>query len=579
MPNKDKKEGTSTKMNTIIGIDLGTSTTEAAVIKDGKPVMIVNMENEIITPSAIGIDGNGNWVIGEKARAQYLLSPQNTAIEVKRKIGTDEKITLGRQTHTPVGLSAKLLEYVKIYASQYLDEEITRAVISVPAYFDEIQRQATVRAGMEAGLQVERILNEPTAAALSYGLEHMEEESHILVYDLGGGTFDVTLLEMFDGVLEVKASNGDNQLGGKDFDEKLMEWLNGQFQKKHGVDLRKNTYAAVKLKEEAERCKKTLSAEPSCHVLVPMIIEKAGEPLALDETVTVELFEELTKELLERTHQPIDVVLSDSGILAKEIDRVILVGGSTRMPIVAKDIEQYLGIAPSRAVNPDYAVAEGAAIQAGIIQGTIRQEESIMMTDVNPYTLGIRTMDGMTDDYMSVIIPRNVTIPTTRKQTYYTSWDYQTEAHIEVYQGESAIASSNHFLGDFEVQGIPAKTAGKERLSVEFSYNMNGMLDVKATILSTGADASIKINMLESGKEEEKIDVSKWKEAPGAKQFRTIIRRAEKVLKNPQMHYEPFLEEELEENLYALKKALVTEDQKAAEEAEEELMELLDEFE
>ena len=230
-------------------------------------------------------------------------------------------------------------------------------------------------------------------------------------------------------------------------------------------------------------------------------------------------------------------------------------------------------------MNPDYAVAEGAAIQAGIIQGTIRQEESIMMTDVNPYTLGIRTIDGMTDDYMSVIIPRNVTIPTTRKQTYYTSWDYQTEAHIEVYQGESAIASSNHFLGDFEVQGIPAKTAGKERLSVEFSYNMNGMLDVKATILSTGADASIKINMLESGKEEEKIDVSKWKEAPGAKQFRTIIRRAEKVLKNPQMHYEPFLEEELEENLYALKKALVTEDQKAAEEAEEELMELLDEFE
>ncbi len=565
--------------NTVIGIDLGTSTTEAAVIQDGKPVMIVNMEQEVITPSAIGIDGNGNWVIGEKARAQYLLSPENTAIEVKRKIGTDEKIALGRQTYTPVGLSAKLLEYVKIYASEYLEEEITRAVISVPAYFDDIQRQATIKAGMEAGLQVERILNEPTAAALSYGLEHMEEESHILVYDLGGGTFDVTLLEMFDGVLEVKASNGDNQLGGKDFDEKLMEWLNGQFQKKNGVDLRKNTYAMVKLKEEAERCKKTLSTEQACHVLVPMIAEKAGEPLALDETVTAEQFEELTREMLERTHHPIDVVLADSGILPEEIDRVILVGGSTRMPIVAKDIEQYLGIAPSQAVNPDYAVAEGAAIQAGIIQGTIREDESIMMTDVNPYTLGIRVMDGMTDDRMSVIIPRNVTIPTTRSETYYTSWDYQTVAHIEVYQGESAIASSNHFLGDFEVQQIPAKKAGAEKLGVEFSYNMNGMLDVKATILSTGADASIKINMMEAEKEEERIDVSKWKEAPDAKQFRTIIRRAEKALKDPKMQYEPFLEEELEDTLYDLKEALVTEDLEAAKEAEEDLLDLLEGFE
>lgn len=566
-------------MNTVIGIDLGTSTTEAAVIRDGKPVMIFNMEKEIITPSAIGIDGNGNWVIGEKARAQYLLSPRNTAIEVKRKIGTDEKITLGRQTYTPVGLSAKLLEYVKIYASEYLEEEVTRAVISVPAYFDEIQRQATVRAGLEAGLQVERILNEPTAAALSYGLEHMEEESHILVYDLGGGTFDVTLLEMFDGVLEVKASNGDNQLGGKDFDEKLMEWLNAQFQKKHGVDLRKDTYAMVKLKEEAERCKKTLSTEPACHVLVPMIMEKAGEPLALDETITAEQFEELTKELLERTHRPIDVVLADSGVLPKEIDRVILVGGSTRMPIVAKDIERYLGIAPSQAVNPDYAVAEGAAIQAGIIQGTIRQEDSIMMTDVNPYTLGIRVEDGMTDDRMSVIIPRNVTIPTTRSQIYYTSWDYQTEAHIEVFQGESAIASSNHFLGDFVVQDIPLQKAGEEKIDVEFSYNMNGMLDVKATILSTKADASLKINMLETRETEEQIDVSKWREAPDAKQYRTIIRRAEKALKNPEIQYQPFFEEDLKESLYFLKKALVTEDPVAAKEAEEELMDMLDEFE
>lgn len=563
-------------MNTIIGIDLGTSTTEAAIIMDGKPLMITNPENAVITPSAVGIDASGNWVIGEKARAQYLLSPENTAIEVKRKIGTNEKIALGRQTYTPTGLSAKLLEYVKTYASEYLGEEITHAVISVPAYFDDIQRQETVKAGAEAGLQVERILNEPTAAALSYGLEHIDEESHILVYDLGGGTFDVTMLEMFDGVLEVKASNGDNRLGGKDFDEKLMEWLNEQFKQKHGIDLLKNTFAAVKLKEEAERCKIALSTEPSYHVLVPMITEKAGEPLALDEEITVEQFEELVQDLLERTHHPIDVVLSDSGILPSEIDRVILVGGSTRMPIVTKYIKSYLGIEPTGTVNPDYAVAQGAAIQAGIIQGTIRREDSIIMTDVNPYTLGIRTIDGFTDDRMSVVIPRNVTIPTTRSEIYYTSWDYQTEAHIEVYQGESSIASSNHFLGDFIVQNIPAKRAGSEKISVEFSYNMNGMLDVKASIPSTGTDASIKINLLkEKDYADEQTDVSKWKESPYAKQFRTIIRRTEKTLKGSNFENDPFWEEDLKDSLYNLKTALVTQDLAAAKEAEEELMDLL----
>lgn len=565
--------------NTIIGIDLGTSTTEAAVIQDGKPVMIANMENEVITPSAVGIDKGGNWVVGEKARAQYLLSPENTAIEVKRKIGTDEKIRLGRQSYTPVGLSAKLLEYVKTYASEYLDEEITRAVISVPAYFDDIQRQATVKAGMEAGLMVERIINEPTAAALSYGLDHMEEESHILVYDLGGGTFDVTLLEMFEGVLEVKASNGDNQLGGKDFDEKLMEWLNKQFQEKHGVDLLKDTYAAVKLKEEAERCKKALSSNASYHVLIPMIIEKAGEPLALDETVTAEQFEEMAQALLERTHRPIEVVLADSGILPEEIDQVILVGGSTRMPMVAKDIEEFLKIKPSPAVDPDYAVAQGAAVQGGIIEGSIRQEDSIMMTDVNPYTLGIRVVDGLTDDRMSVVIPRNVTIPVTRSHIYYTCGDYQTDAHIEVYQGESSIASSNHFLGDFIVQGIPAKRAGSEQINVEFSYNMNGMLEVKASILSTGADASIQINMMEDGDfDDEGIDVSNWKESIYAKKFRTVIRRAEKALKNLQAEGELLLQLELEDSLYDLKEALVKGDLEAAEYAEEDLMGILEEL-
>ncbi len=566
-------------MSTIIGIDLGTSTTEAAVIQNGKPLMIFNLENEIITPSAVGLDADGTFVIGEKARAQYLLSPERTAIEVKRKIGTNEKIPLGKDTYTPVELSAKLLEYVKSYASEYLKTEITRAVISVPAYFDDLQRQATVEAGTKAGLEVMRILNEPTAAALSYGLEHMEEESHILVYDLGGGTFDVTLLEMFDGVLEVKASSGDNQLGGKDFDEKIMDWLISQFKSKHGIDLSKDKFAMVKLKEEAERCKKTLSSSSACQVLIPMIAEKSGEPLALDETITVEAFEKMTKDLINRTHPPIDVVLTDSGILAEEIDRVILVGGSTRMPLVAKDIEAYLHMEPAQAVNPDYAVAEGAAIQAGIIEGSIHQEDSIIITDVNPYTLGIRVVDDFSMDRMAVVIPRNVTIPVTRSETYFTSTDYQTVAHIEVYQGESTTASRNHFLGDFEIHGIPAKKAKAERINVEFSYNLNGMLNVTATIPSTGADASIEINMMqEQDSEEETVDVSAWKEAPHAKQFRTIIRRAERMLKDPKVQEDPLLAEDLDAAIYDLKEAILSDDLELAGVCESDLMYLLDEL-
>lgn len=567
-------------MSIIIGIDLGTSTTEAAVMQNGRPLMLFNFENEIITPSVVGIDAQGNFVTGEKARAQYLLEPENTAIEVKRKIGTNEKITLAGQPYTPVELSARLLAYVKAYASEYLKTDITRAVISVPAYFDDLQRQATVEAGVRAGLTVERILNEPTAAALSYGLEHMEEESHILVYDLGGGTFDVTLLEMFDGVLEVKASSGDNRLGGKDFDDKIIDCLVSRFRSGHGIDLTTNKYAMVKLKEEAERCKKTLSTESSCRIQIPMIAEKSGNPLALDEIITAEEFETMTKELISRTHEPIDVVLSDSGILPSQIDRIILVGGSTRMPLVAKDIENYLQMEPAQAVNPDFAVAEGTAIQAGIIEGSITQEDSLIMTDVNPYTLGIRVVDDQSTDRMAVVIPRNITIPVTRRETYFTSGDYQTTAHVEVYQGEHSHASRNHFLGDFLIHGIPPKKARKERILVEFSYNLNGMLNVKASIPSTGADASIEINMMQDSQTgQEKTDVSGWKDTPGARQFRTIIRRAERMLNDPRIQNNPDYseyKEDLEDNIYQLKESLVLDDTHMAEVYEENLLDLLE---
>lgn len=564
-------------VDTIIGIDLGTSTSEAAIIRNGKPEMILNFDGEVITPSAVGVDEDKHFVFGNKAKAQYLMAPEDTVIEVKRKIGTKEKIHMDGREFTPVEVSAMLLSHIKDYVSEYLKEEVSRAVISVPAYFDDLQRQETVEAGKQAGFTVERIINEPTAAALSYGIEHMEEESHILVYDLGGGTFDVTLLEMFGGVLEVKASSGDNKLGGKDFDECLIQWLLRQFRKKEGIDLEKNTAAMVKLKEQAEWCKKELSTQDSCRIVIPFIAQKDGNPVALEETIAVGQFEELVKELVERTHRPIDTVLADSGILPGDIDRILLVGGSTRMPMIGRDLEHYLKKKPSQAVNPDYAVAEGAAIQAGIIEGTISGEDSLVMTDVNPYTLGIHALSDFSMNYMSVVIPRNVTIPTVRKNIYFTSWDDQQEAKIEVYQGESDDVRRNHFLGEFVVSGIPLGAAGEEKVEVEFAYNLNGMLEVKAKIVSTGEEAAVEINMMEQAQTDHAaIDVSKWKDSPYAKKFRTVIRRAERRLKNENL-LDFLYRADLEDALYDLKCALIDEDLELAEVLEEEIMDMLGE--
>ena len=560
-------------MSAIIGIDLGTSTTEAAVYSGGEKRLIPNPEGAIITPSAVGIDESGNWVAGERARAQYLLSPERTAIEVKRKTGSGETIALGKTRYSPVELQAKLLAYVRSYASEFLGEDVSRAVISVPAYFNEIQRRDTIRAGELAGLSVERILNEPTAAAMSYGLEHMDEESHVLVYDLGGGTFDVTLLEMFDGVLEVKASSGDNQLGGKDFDEKLMDWLYQAFFSKHRISLRKDRYAAAKVKEEAEKCKIALSDAESYHVLIPAVCSVNGAPVELDETITRAQFEEMTQELLSRTHDPIDRVLEDGGVTEAELDMVILVGGSTRMPMVARDVQSYLGKEVSRAVHPEYAVAEGAAVQAGMISGEIDPSDGLVMTDVNPYTLGVRTDDDGFGDFMSVIIPRNVTIPVTRTQRYCPSMDYQTQVHIEVFQGESMVASHNHPLGDFMVRDIPPRRAGEEKVDISFSYDMNGILKVSAVLVSTGKEKSIEIDM--TGTREEAPDLSKWKDAEGAKEYRTVIRTAERLLSKTEALPEP-LSEEIRAAVDELKAALVTGRREDAKESGEELRELLE---
>ncbi|MBQ8095268.1 MAG: Hsp70 family protein [Clostridia bacterium] len=567
-------------MNTVIGIDLGTSTTEAAIYRDGKVEMILNLNHEAITPSAVGIDDEGNWVVGQRAMSQFILSPENTAIEVKRKIGTDDLITIGKRAYSPVFLSAKLLEFVRNYASEYLGEDVSNAVISVPAYFNEIQRQETIAAGTQAGLTVERILNEPTAAALSYGLEHMDEESHILVYDLGGGTFDVTLLEMFGGVLEVKASAGDNKLGGKDFDEAIINSLIKDFEKANGVNLRNDRHAMVKLKDEAERCKKALSTDDSYRILIPAITSIKGQPVELDVTLTRKAFEKLVKPLVDRTHSPIDVVLSDSGISAANLDRIILVGGSTRMPLIAADIEAYLGKAPDVAVNPDFAVSEGAAIQAAIISGEIDPSEGLVMTDVNPYSLGIQCVNNFNHDYFSVIIPRNITIPASRTERYFTYSDNQTEVSIKVYQGESQIASHNNELGDFILEGVPPRPAQSESIDVTFSYNLNGMLDVKATIVSTGKDASISINMQNQEKDDEDVTVSydNWKDSPISDDYRAIIRRAERAINH--MSGTNFENASLIENtLNLLKNAIAEDDSDKADDYENTLIGLLHQLE
>lgn len=563
-------------METIIGIDLGTSTTEVAVIRNGKPEIILNFDGEKVTPSVVGIDDSGNILVGESALARQIIAPEQTVIEIKRKMGLNERVHLGKTIFTPEQISAQILSYVKRFVGEYMEEDITKAVISVPAYFDEIQRQATVEAGRQAGFSVERIINEPTAAALSYGLSHLDEESHILVYDFGGGTFDVTLLEMFGGVLEVKASNGDNQLGGKDFDQKLIDFLVERFEEKNGVDLRKDIYAMTRLKSEAIKCKIALSSNEQSEIIIPMIANKDGKPLALEETITRNQFEELISELVERTHEPIDIVLNDSGVSEKDLGMILLVGGSTRVPIIKEDIAQYLGKEPVQAIDPDYAVAEGAAIQAGILSGALDGDDSIVITDVNPYTLGIRALSYDDFDYMSVIIPRNTTIPVTKKELYYTSWDNQTSALIEVFQGESSTASHNHCLGTFHIEGIPSRRAGLEKIEVSFSYNLNGMLNVEAYIPSTGNAAKITIDMLnQDDKKEQRIDVSNWKKSPLAPDFRPLVRRCEKWLSSGKIAEEDL--EYVQDCLYSLKKAIIEEDLENAEWYENEIHELMEE--
>jgi len=451
----------------IVGIDLGTSTSEVTYLKDGKPFVIPNHLGEYITPSVVGISDDGRMIVGKEARDQLLLKPEDTAMEVKRLMGSGSTVFMGRKEYTPQQVSAFILFYLVDCARKYLDEDIDRAVITVPAYFSDTQRRATVEAGKLAGIKVERIINEPTAAALDYGLEHMKECQHILIYDLGGGTLDVTVLEMFEGILDVKASNGNNRLGGKDFDQKLMDYLVNRFSAQYNVDISEDKRVHMRLKEETEKCKIALSEQEEYHLLIPFFAQVEGNPVSLDETVSREIFEGLIKELIDSTAQQIHAALKDAHLSSADLDLILLVGGSTRIPYVQGFIEKTLGKSPQPLLDPDLAVARGAAVQAGILNQQLSSGKDIIITDVCPYTLGISVLEyiggfPVTDAY-DVLIPRNVTIPVVKQKVYGTVADNQTEVAINVYQGEYKKASHNNFLGKFLLKGVPPAPAFEEK--------------------------------------------------------------------------------------------------------------------
>jgi len=545
------------KMGSIVGIDLGTSTSEIAVLKEGKPFIIPNDLGEYITASVVGLADDGRIIVGKEARDQLLLKPDDTIIEVKRLMGDDTTVSIGGKEYTPQRISSFILSYLIDCAGKYLGEEIERAVITVPAYFSDTQRRATVEAGKLAGIKVERIINEPTAAALDYGLEHLQECQNILVYDLGGGTLDVTVLEMFEGVLDVKASSGNNRLGGKDFDQRLMDYLSGRFTAEWNVDLSDDKRALMRLKEAAEKCKIALSEQEEYQVVIPFFTMTEGKPVSLEETVSRETFENLIKDLIDSTDKQIKTALADARLGAPDIDLILLVGGSTRIPYVHSFMEKTLGQSPQALVDPDLAVVRGAAVQAGIINNELSTEKDIMITDVCPYTLGISVLDfvggfPVTDAY-DVIIPRNVTVPVVKEKIYKTVVDNQTQVEINVYQGENPKASHNNFLGKFMLKGIPPAPAFQEKISVSFAYDLNGILQVEGKILSSGKKANLTIET--TGVEMDKeVDLEGWEEVPHARKYKAILRKAGRLVKNGEAGYYAI---EMESLIRKIKEGLV----------------------
>ena len=507
-------------MGKIIGIDLGTTNSCVAVMEGGEPVVIQNAEGGRTTPSIVGFTSKGERVVGQPAKNQMITNPENTVYSIKRFIGhryselsgeakmvpykvvdhgEDVRIDIEGKAYSPQEISAFILQKMKKTAEDYLGESVTEAVITVPAYFNDAQRQATKDAGKIAGLDVKRIINEPTAASLAYGFsKDQKSEKMIAVYDLGGGTFDISILELGDGVFEVKSTNGDTHLGGDDFDRKIINWLTDEFKADTGIDLSKDRMALQRLREAAEKAKIELSAQSSTEINLPFITADASGPKHLQKTLTRAKFEQMTEDLLERTKEPCRKALKDAGVDASKIDEVLLVGGSTRMPKVLQTVKEIFGKEGSKGVNPDEAVAVGAAIQGGILAGDVKD---VLLLDVTPLSLGIETMGAV----FTKLIPRNTTIPTRKSQIFSTAADGQTAVSIHVLQGEREMASQNRTLGRFDLVGIPAAPRGVPQIEVTFDIDANGIVHVSAKDLGTGKEQSVRIES-SSGLSESEIE-------------------------------------------------------------------------
>lgn len=471
-------------MSKIIGIDLGTTNSCVSVIEGGEPVVITNPEGNRTTPSVVAFK-DGDTIVGEAAKRQAITNP-NTISSIKRHMGEKYSVDVDGKTYTPQEISAKILQYLKSYAEGYLGETVNKAVITVPAYFTDAQRQATKDAGRIAGLEVERIINEPTAAALAYGVDKTDQDKTIMVFDLGGGTFDVSILELGGGVFEVVATSGDNHLGGDDFDNAIANYIVEEFKKANGIDLSQDKMAMQRIKEESEKAKKELSTTQQTHISMPFISANESGPLHIDMDLTRAKFDELTKDLVQRTLKPVQDALKDAELTKNDIDEIILVGGSTRIPAVQELIKKELGKEPNKSVNPDECVAMGAAIQGGVLAGDV---EDLVLLDVTPLSLGLEVMGGLYD----VVIERNTTIPTTKTKVYSTAVDNQPSVDIHVLQGERKMAADNKTLGRFQLTDIPPAPRGVPQIEVSFNIDANGIVNITAKDKGTGKEQSITI--------------------------------------------------------------------------------------
>lgn len=473
-------------MSKVIGIDLGTTNSCVAVLEGGEPTVIANAEGARTTPSVVAFTKNGERLVGETAKRQAITNPDRTIASIKRHMGENYHVEIDGKQYTPQDISAMILAKLKTDAESYLGEKVTEAVITVPAYFSDAQKQATKDAGKIAGLDVKRIINEPTAASLAYGLDKAEGSHKILVYDLGGGTFDVSVLELGDGVFEVLATNGDTHLGGDDFDNKIMDFLTDSFQKEHGVDLRQDNMALQRLKEAAEKAKKELSSAQTTKINLPFITVTADGPLHLDMDLTRARFDQLTSDLVERSIEPMNKAMRDAGVTSADLDKVILVGGSTRIPAVQAAVQRVTGKEPFKGINPDECVAVGASIQAGVLTGEVND---VLLLDVTPLSLSIETLGGIA----TKLIERNTTIPTKKSQIFSTAADNQTTVDIHVLQGEREMASDNITLGRFQLSGIAPAPRGIPQIEVTFDIDANGIVNVSAKDLGTGKEQKITI--------------------------------------------------------------------------------------